>query len=314
MLTRGVVGCAGLLCAATVVVCFGRLHWLIEAGNQLRPILGVVLLAMAAIAFRTGHRRPCWACAIFGIMNLTMVFSSWVSLEKPDRGPAAVLSLVHLNLDVHNTDPAAAVPFVRKMNPDILFLQEVTPASLRTVSGALPGFRIVLAHPLQNTHGSAFLVNRMCPGQVQNTRIVNLPKGNYRPLLATWVQVASKKIAILSLHTIRARNRSTALAQQVELEAVAEWSREQQKLGWEVLIAGDFNTTPWSSGYRSFLTRGGLKSAGSNLGEWPTWPGKIPIFPIDLAATSKAVATVAHKRGPYFGSDHRPVFYRWEWW
>ena len=96
----------------------------------------------------------------------------------------------------------------------------------------------------------------------------------------------------------RARNR--------ELEHIAEVARAT---GPPLIVAGDFNTTPWSPHFADLLAAAGLRNAADGhgyLGTWPPWfwPGLIPI---DHVLLKGPLAVTTLRRGPQIGSDHFPI-------
>ena len=76
-----------------------------------------------------------------------------------------------------------------------------------------------------------------------------------------------------------------------------------------VIVAGDFNTTPWSPHFRDLLATTGLRDAGTGRGWLPTWPGRLgPAgIPIDHVLVRGEVAVTGLRRGPDVGSDHYPL-------
>ena len=76
-----------------------------------------------------------------------------------------------------------------------------------------------------------------------------------------------------------------------------------------MIVAGDFNVTPWSPHFRDLLKAAGLRNAACGpgyLATWPRWfwPARIPIDHV-LLKGPWAVTTL--RLGPAFGSDHYPI-------
>lgn len=74
------------------------------------------------------------------------------------------------------------------------------------------------------------------------------------------------------------------------------------------ILAGDFNSTPWSFERRRDDRDFGLIRRTRALFSWPArvlWP--FLVLPIDHLYAGPAWATVAVRRGPDIGSDHYPV-------
>jgi endonuclease/exonuclease/phosphatase (EEP) superfamily protein YafD len=76
-----------------------------------------------------------------------------------------------------------------------------------------------------------------------------------------------------------------------------------------VIVAGDFNVTPWSPHFRDLLATTGLRDAGAGQGWIPTWPIRLgPAgIPIDHILIRGQVAVAGLRRGPDIGSDHYPL-------
>lgn len=77
-----------------------------------------------------------------------------------------------------------------------------------------------------------------------------------------------------------------------------------------LILAGDFNMTPWTVKQKTFTKATGL---GRFNTFHPTWPMRrrdlplLPLLPIDNVFASPHFASIATTTGPRLGSDHRPV-------
>jgi endonuclease/exonuclease/phosphatase (EEP) superfamily protein YafD len=134
------------------------------------------------------------------------------------------------------------------------------------------------------------------------------PPGGRRPYLLAEVAVAGETLVVAGVHPsspspiepsdTRRRNR--------ELDHIADIARHADR---PVIIAGDFNTTPWSPHFQDLIATAGLRNAADGhgyIGTWPTWcwPAQIPIDHVLLKGP--LVATTV-RRGPAVGSDHFPI-------
>jgi len=74
----------------------------------------------------------------------------------------------------------------------------------------------------------------------------------------------------------------------------------------ELLVCGDFNTTPWSYFYRLLTARVEVKSAMREFGLHPTYPVNWPVaaIPIDNCIHTDGIIVKALRRGESMGSDH----------
>jgi len=81
-----------------------------------------------------------------------------------------------------------------------------------------------------------------------------------------------------------------------------------------LIVAGDFNSTPWSFDLRTIARSLGLTRYSRSLPSWPAQPGTagpialpFPIMPIDHVFAGPAWTQVRVRRGPLLGSDHYPL-------
>ena len=92
---------------------------------------------------------------------------------------------------------------------------------------------------------------------------------------------------------------------------LAELSRYVSRLPGSVIVAGDFNATPWSPHFRRVLTTGQLEDSGFGRGIQNTWyryPTLLLGLPIDHVLT-RGIAIRQRSIGPPIGSDHRPILF-----
>lgn len=77
-----------------------------------------------------------------------------------------------------------------------------------------------------------------------------------------------------------------------------------------LVMAGDFNMSPWTEKLGRFERSSGLKRYNTFHLTWPTARGTVPLLPlvaIDNVFASPQFARIAVSPGPRLGSDHRPL-------
>jgi endonuclease/exonuclease/phosphatase (EEP) superfamily protein YafD len=77
-----------------------------------------------------------------------------------------------------------------------------------------------------------------------------------------------------------------------------------------LIVAGDFNMTPWTDQLQRFTEATGLSRYNKFIFTWPMRWRKypfVPLFAIDHVFASEAFAKISAWGGPRLGSDHRPV-------
>ncbi|MFY7806852.1 MAG: endonuclease/exonuclease/phosphatase family protein [Limnoraphis robusta] len=306
-----------LAAIATILGFLGRQWWVFQLLDHLRVQLSLILLL--SIIFNVIQKRFCsLAFCLPLFLNFILILPLFIpptqryNLVKNDANSQPTLRLLHLNLDVNNSNYTPTLQYLDQQNADIIFLQEVTPAWLNQIESNLSRYQVIESRPLTNTQGVALLVptNLLPSLQVKNTEILHFPSGSERPMIATQIQ-GNQTLSILSLHVTRPRNNGTSNYQKTELDAVAAWSQQQQNQGNQVIIIGDFNLTPWSSRFRQFLQAAHLRNSQRGFGLQPTWLAGLPPFmmiAIDHAVYSEDLMTLDRKIGPKLGSDHLPLW------
>ncbi len=311
---RALYGFAGSVAIATLLGFLGHLWWVLGLLDHLRLQYSFVLLV--ALGWGIWHRhRWVWLCLIPLAVNISLLMPLLVADGGIHDSSAPRLRILHANLDRDNTAPTTALKYLNQQMVDLLFVQEVTPVWLDHLQQGLSSYRLIRAQPMQNSHGSALFVLIASPSPqpiaILNTQIIHLPATSDRPLLETRIRWANQELAILSLHVIRPRNAGTAAYQQVEFAAVAAWSQLHHRHDRQVIVIGDFNTTPWSAPFRQLLQQSTLLNSQRGFGVQPTWLAGTPNFlmiPIDHCLHSPSLKTVERQVGNPIGSDHLPLF------
>lgn len=80
-----------------------------------------------------------------------------------------------------------------------------------------------------------------------------------------------------------------------------------QEAGGRVILAGDLNATPWSSGFQSFMVKSGLQHMNRFIPTFPAGRRGLPQLAIDHIFASPGMAISDVRLGPDTGSDHRPL-------
>ena len=77
-----------------------------------------------------------------------------------------------------------------------------------------------------------------------------------------------------------------------------------------LVVAGDFNMSPWTEKLAHFTEQTGIKRYNTLHLTWPMRRKNIPLLPlvaIDNVFVSRHFAKIATSGGPRLGSDHKAV-------
>jgi endonuclease/exonuclease/phosphatase (EEP) superfamily protein YafD len=224
------------------------------------------------------------------------------------------LSLVQFNVWDHNQDAQASAAWVLQVDPDIVVLQEASgrgAAVLEALRAAYP-----YQSGAQSGRRSATFILSKQPPRAQGA--VLGPRCDYRHLTA-WATfgVGEAAFTVVGVHYWWPFRPDRLVPQIHALQALLTGFDRRS-----LILAGDFNLTPWSFALRRQDRRLGLARRTLALSSFPmrylpfiasrrgvrfkvSWLP--PLLPLDHVYAGEAWRTVSVSRGPPLGSDHAPV-------
>lgn len=272
-----------------------------ELPNHFRPYLLVGAVVLIGIGYVSRSTAKPWAATVLASINLALAAAtlparaSFADIEGED------VKVLSFNLwTSRRQDDIAA--FIRGENPDLVFLQEVQPFHKTKLLAELRA-----DYPHQ-------AVCEDCDIAVLSKRPLKPldVSGRTRFVSAQWTSAAGKAYTLVGVHPawpfrpeLQEEDMDDLLA------ASAPWRTGP------LIMAGDFNLTPWSWKLNKLCWQLGLARHGTLEMSWPeirqvrslglnAWPVP-PLVLIDNVLTSPDIVGRDFKVGPDLGSDHRPV-------
>lgn len=260
-------------------------HWQWQAG---------VAWALACVLQAYLRRCLWWLAGPWMAVGL-VVWGAYPALERVDGAAGVGVTVASVNVHLENTELHQLSRWLGQVQPDVVVLQEVTPA----MQPWLQSLRVAYPHGLEQLRDDPFgmavlsktpLVEvraQAAPGQPQWMRAVLRHGGR------DWVLYAVHPMPPLSPVFFNERNALMAdIAQRAAHDALP------------AVVAGDFNASPWSSAFAPLQAQGLRRATG-----WlPTWHGLLGGLPLDhIVASATHWRVVQSQVGPDVGSDHWPV-------
>lgn len=290
--------------AARVLAWDGRAS--LVALNALTPLLFLPAWPVAVVA---GITRQ-WA--LLGVALVTV--AAHVALAAPELAarepvPTVPAGALHFrlfsgNVYARNPDPSGIAAEIVAARPDVVFLQEATPAIVGVLdrAGALAPLPSRIAVP-RGDPAASLLASRW---PLVDQEVVEV---DGRPiLLRATAETERGRVRLYAVHVVApfGANRPAWIA---GLGRVADAIAAETE---PVLVAGDFNATWNHRAFRDVLAAG-VTDAGAARGR-PlqfTWPRNRrflpPVTRIDHVLTSAGLTVTAIRTGQGRGSDHRPL-------
>jgi endonuclease/exonuclease/phosphatase (EEP) superfamily protein YafD len=267
----------------------------------------LLLPAYPAAALAAARRRPLELALLAGV---AAAHARWTAAEVGRPGPAPAggvpFRLATANLLLDNPDPVPLVAGLTAAGPDVLLLQELTPAHLARLAaaGALDPYPHRLVDAREWVHGGAVLSRWPLAGGT----VFELAGS---PLTRADVVTPAGPVRVVNVHLVAPLGPPRVTTWHAQLAGLAELAAPA---GGHLVLAGDFNATGQHRPLARLLRDTGLRDAqrvaGGGLA--PTWPtgGHPPGFPVlrlDHVLVGPAVGVAGLRRAAGPGSDHRPL-------
>ena len=250
------------------------------------------------------------ALAIGALAPACLVAPELIAAARPTPPPAAhapQLTLLTINLWSANRRVAAVDDLIRAAKPDIIIAQEAWAPWKQYFESLAPDYQVHAGCQYDSDCNVVILSRLRLVGAV-----APLEHGMAAIRLELPAGFGAGSVDVLGVHLTRP---ASAAARRGQLAQVRDVSRA---LAPSILVAGDFNATPWSW----LRELDAAIPATRRTRALFTWPAPARAFgPLRLRAPA-AVAPIDHvyatedwrlveiRRGPDVGSDHYPIIAR----
>ena len=298
--------CSTVLVVMTVAAAIASVlpvrAWPLEflASFRVQITLLLVVSTLAAFLFRTRF----WGSVGALFVALQVALSLPVLAGGGDDGragpPGLTLRVLTLNLEWSNREADGVIDTIRRLDPDIVALQEADPWWRRKLEPLADTYPCRRFDPHSAEPGVGFL-SKAIPTTV-DWRFLHgrcFPTARFDEPGRSWCFTGLHPYPPKTPRLYDIRNR--------QIDTAAGWIPGSP---FPAIVAGDLNTTPWSPVLRDFQTTTGLISARAGRGTFPTWPSWNMLFsvPIDHIYYSDRFTAVEVRRVPIPGSDHLGLF------
>lgn len=281
---------------------FASHWWLLDLFNhfQLQYFFTHVLLILALLGLKSFR-----LVAVVGLMlvlPLARIAPTWRNPGKDPGGKS--VRVATFNVLSANKRHDDALDWIRKSDPDLIFLPEVDPVwavALKPLSRSHPH---VIEHIIEGNFG--FALYSKFP--ILEHRIEPCGKMEL-PLLIAKISGPQGEFTLFGAHPVPPSSEFWSSERDVFLNEIAQHTRA---ISGHILLLGDLNATRWSQSMQPLFETGWIDSSDGH-GCPPTWMNANPLIsiPIDHIMFRPAAERPIYCRnrwvGPDLGSDHRPV-------
>lgn len=286
---------------ASATALFRSDAWIADLVESFRPHLLVAAFVALPSGFtlRAGSRSAVLAIlvACFVVNSAAIIRTARVATAPPEARGGIRLTVVTVNLLWSNRQHHLLRDWLKNEAPDIIVTQETTSrwaAELAKQGGLFPHRR--LPGPMDDLA----ILSRHPFDMAEEVGI-----RTHGTLAMATLSVGQRRVDLMTLHASVPTSPAWRVARDVMFEDIARFARRTR---YPLIVAGDFNATPWNRSMRRLVRESPLRHAP---GFWrPTWTDRVPLWmgiPIDHVLAATDCRVVDRRVGPDVGSDHRPV-------
>jgi endonuclease/exonuclease/phosphatase (EEP) superfamily protein YafD len=292
------------LCAGAAVAShFGRssLTWDILAHFAPLWLAGAVAGGLAGLLFRGYVRALVVSMGLAGAIAGGLLIAPELTRDTGPKAPPDApdqIKLVQFNVWHHSPEAERSVDWLVAQDPDLVVVEESTP-QVRRLIAAKTDWHATCAE-CETT-----IYSRAAPIRGGSPRVLGAPG----PLTRARFRDARGEYTVIGVHYAWPTDPQDQQPQEARLARVLAGTNRER-----AIVAGDFNSAPWSFYRRKWDAEFGVIRRERALFTWPArqykrlrWLGVFPFLAIDHVYAGRDWATVRVERGPRLGSDHYPV-------
>lgn len=264
--------------------------------------LPLVLAYLSFHLFASRHKMVTRSFLLFFLFSLfvqsglllTPYFQTAKSFASSERSELKILSA---NVLKTNEDYESTLAFLHDEDPDVFGLIELT----EPFAEAMVPLHEKYAHHVTLPYRDGFGIGLYSKLPLFDPTIDVLPGGI--PYIQSQIEAEGQKIRVILIHAMPPFTPEMFAQRNASLEHIAALIDNTP-----TVVMGDFNLTPWSEYYRTFVADSGLVSTRDMWNglqhSWYSWGFYLPI---DHLFVSRNIRVLEYRMGNNIGSDHLPI-------
>ena len=292
------------LAVVSLAAFLGRWIWWLDVLANFRAQYVVALAILGLIVTLSKWRKTGYALLAVALVNLVVVLPLYVGSPAEASVDASSLRVMSFNLLSTNESYSDVIEYVDTIDPDLVFLHEASRPWEVALESAGLDYQIIRARSDELIFGTLVLVRGGGAEAVSYGFAASSPRAvevTYTP--EGW----DVPISALGTHPLAPTDEKRADLRDAQIGFAGQWASGQTGA---FLVAGDFNSTPWSWPFRRLMGMGELLNSQSGFGLQPSFPSTSNLLlrvPIDHLLHSPALEVTDRQLGPSLGSDHFPL-------
>lgn len=309
MFNRSLQFTAVLFLVSVVMSIFSGTAWLFDLVSHfpVQSIIALLPLSLLAL-FQKLRITFVLFCTALAFNVTTLAKTEWLSDRQHLASTTAISGtpyrLMTLNVLVTNTQHEKIGELITEHKPDTVLIVELTPALAKHLAQQLTEYPHFYGQPEQRAAGiGIFSRHPMVNTETLALGNQSTPAVHIKQLLPQTALGQSTSISIIGVHPWAPVAPEMHRLRTIQLR---ELGSTIKRLDLPLVVAGDFNITPWSGDFRSLLEVGQLTDTRVGFGIQGTWPSCLPLLsiPIDHVLTSSVIEVADRRVVKINGSDH----------
>lgn len=298
-LDRLLVFCAAVVVIVNIAPLGAKLFWMLELTTHFRVqyvLVTAVVLVLAALRRRWALAAVLAAAGAISVAPVLPYVPRSLGTAAAAVPAAAPLKVLTVNVSYRQFKERRLLEVVREASPDVIVVQELTPHAERVLAELDTAFPYYRKFPAEGAYG----IGLWSKHELESGSTIALGR---LPAIEARVRGPSGSFTIIGVHLSAPVTRRRAAARNQQLTELATRAAAVQG---PLIVAGDFNTTPYSPYFADWLEKAGMTDSrrGRTVStSWPTmlrWAG----IPIDHVTVNNGFTILSHHRLPNFESDH----------
>jgi endonuclease/exonuclease/phosphatase (EEP) superfamily protein YafD len=297
----------------TIFGFLGQFWWVFDLASHFRLQYFIVLVVLVVFFVKAKKWKSTCVGLFFGVANFILIspyIGTISSVTEEDQSKIRILSM---NLSHSNSSYKKAKFLIRKTQPSVLVLQELSNSWENGLRETLAEF----PYSAKLSYDTNFMLPRFLTpkekifiglySHIPFDRImIDRPDDFSIPYIRGSFKLKENIFTLFGVHLASPVGKYRTDLRNKQLDSLAE---EIQKNNQPTVVVGDFNITPWSPYFEEFIQKARLRNTRKGIGVYPTWLTEFPplAIPIDHGLTSNSIKVGSFSLGSNFGSDHLPV-------
>jgi endonuclease/exonuclease/phosphatase (EEP) superfamily protein YafD len=292
------------LAVVSLAAFLGRWVWWLDVLANFRAQYVVVLAFLGLVVMMSRWKKTGYGLLAVAMVNLVAVLPLFVGSPAEARLNSPSLRVMSFNLLSTNESYSDVIGYIQTVSPDVVLLHEASRPWEVAMESAAVDYQMILARSEGLIFGTLALVKGDNVEAVSFGFAANSPRAlEIEFVPEDW----DTPVSILGIHPLAPSDEERAGYRDAQLAFATEWASGQSG---PVVIAGDFNATPWSFPFRRLMKSADVVNSQVGFGLQPSFSAHANLLlrvPIDHLLHSTDLEVTDRRLGPELGSDHFPL-------